>query len=86
MLQQLGWPDASYGTSLRYPILGKVQSVTHLSNGYHVRLQPLVRQDHGQFVPVPGGKADTYAIPDHLVPPGLEVNLVGPLALTIVGG
>jgi hypothetical protein len=72
-------------TSLRYQILGNVQSVTHLSNGYHVRLQPLVRRDDGQFVPVSGGKADTYVIPDHLVPPGLEVNLVGPIALTTDG-
>jgi hypothetical protein len=50
-----------------------------------VRLQPLVRQDDGQFVPVPGGKAETYVIPDNLVPPGLEVNLVGPVALTTDG-
>jgi hypothetical protein len=28
----------------------KVQSVTHLSNGYHVRLQPLVRQDDGEWL------------------------------------
>jgi hypothetical protein len=27
-----------------------LQSVTHLSNGYHVRLQPLVRQDDGEWL------------------------------------
>lgn len=80
---------------LRLETLGNVDARSHQSDGWHVTVRPYTRQLDGQFVPVPGGTATTYVIPDRFVPDN-GISLVGTIdvrtdghqvtALSIVGG
>jgi hypothetical protein len=56
---------------LPYEVLGSIESRSHQRDGYHVTVRPCVRRPNlptTQFVAVPGGPADTYVIPDRMVP------------------
>lgn len=81
--------------ALRYTIMGDVENRTHSSAGYRVTLRPWTRLSDGQFVAIPGGTANSYVIPDSLVP-DQGITLTGLIelttngdrvtALTIIGG
>lgn len=72
---------------LRYEVLGSIESRSHQRDGYHVTVRPCVRRPNlpaTQFVTVPGGTADTYVIPDRMVP-DQGVTLVGVIELDTDG-
>lgn len=72
-------------TTLRYEILGSIESRLHRSDGYAVVLRPWTRQADGQFVAVPGGVRQTYVIPNSLVPADVLPALTGLIQLTTDG-